>query len=59
MPFDANLVLIHVCNSVILLLDVLIVEHPIRLYHVYQPLALGVMFLVFSIVFYAAGWTDM
>lgn len=58
MPLDVTNVLTHACNSAIMFLDVLIVAHPIRLYHVYQPLTVGLLFLVFSVVFFAAGGTD-
>lgn len=58
MPVDATNVLTHCFNSVIMFIDVLIVAHPIRLYHVYQPLTVGLLYMVFSAVFFAAGGTD-
>lgn len=58
MPVNATNVLTHACNSAIMFLDVLIVAHPIRLYHVYQPLAVGLIYLIFSVVFFLAGGTD-
>lgn len=56
---SATNVLTHACNSAFMFLDVLIAAHPIRLYHVYQPLVVGLAYMVFSAIYYAAGGTDM
>lgn len=39
-------------------LDVLIAAHPIRLYHVYQSLLMGLVFTLFSVFYYIGGGTD-
>lgn len=58
MPLGVTTVLTHACNSAIMFLDVIIVAHPIRLFHVIQPLIIGLTYCVFSVIYYAAGGTD-
>lgn len=57
-PIYATNVLRHACNSATMLLDVIIVAHPVRLYHAYMSLAVGSVFLIFSIIYYLAGGKD-
>ncbi|KAJ6646413.1 Protein rolling stone, partial [Pseudolycoriella hygida] len=58
MPISATNVLTHACNSVLMFLDMLIMAYPLRLYHVIQPLLLGLVYVVFSVIYYAAGGKD-
>lgn len=58
MPVDAANVLTHAINSVLMLLDILIVSHPMRIYHVVQPMAFGLIYGVFSFLYYICGGVD-
>lgn len=48
----------HAMNAVIMVLDVLIVAYPIRLLHVVQPVTVGLCYVIFSVIYYAAGGVD-
>lgn len=52
-------ILSHAMNSVIMFLDILIVAHPLRLYHVIQPICFGVSFGIFSFIYYLCDGVDM
>lgn len=58
-PVDANNILSHAMNSVIMFMDILIISYPLRLYHVIQPIAFGVSFGIFSYIYYVCGGVDM
>lgn len=58
MEVDAANVLTHAINSVLMFLDILIVSHPMRLYHVVQPMAFGLLYGVFSLIYYFCGGLD-
>lgn len=55
---DAVNLMVHVLNSVIMLIDLTIVGHPIRLNHAYWTTGIGVAYAVFSVIYYLAGGTD-
>lgn len=59
MPVNAANVLTHATNSIGMFLDVLIVAYPIRIYHVTQPIFFGLIYAIFSIIYFFAGGTDM
>lgn len=50
--------MVHGTNSVGMLIELLMVRHPVFLAHVIYPLGVGVIWTVFSIVYYFAGGTD-
>lgn len=58
MVVDANNILIHATNCVFMLLDLVIVAYPVRIWHVIQPIGFGLLFCVFSVVYYLCGGTD-
>ncbi|XP_058059006.1 protein rolling stone-like [Anopheles bellator] len=59
MTVDANNILIHACNCVFMFLDLIIVAYPVRLWHVVQPIAFGLIYCTFSVIYHAAGGTDL
>lgn len=48
----------HVTNLVITLVDLMVCAHPMRLQHVYQPVALGLCYSAFTGFYYALGGTN-
>lgn len=58
-PLDAVNILSHGMNSGIMLLDILIVAYPLRLYHVIQPICFGVSYGIFSFIYYLCDGVDM
>lgn len=58
-PIDPNNFLSHAMNSVFAFLDVLIVSHPIRLFHVIQPMAFGLTYGLFSYIYYVCGGVNV
>uniref|UniRef100_A0A182IWF9 Protein rolling stone n=1 Tax=Anopheles atroparvus TaxID=41427 RepID=A0A182IWF9_ANOAO len=55
---DAVNLMVHVLNSIIMLIDLTIVGHPIKLNHAYWTTGIGVGYTLFSIIYYLAGGTD-
>uniref|UniRef100_A0A182XCJ4 Protein rolling stone n=1 Tax=Anopheles quadriannulatus TaxID=34691 RepID=A0A182XCJ4_ANOQN len=58
MPVDPNNILIHACNCVFMFLDLIIVAYPVRIWHVLQPITFGLVYCIFSVIYYAADGTD-
>ncbi|KAL5288738.1 hypothetical protein ACFFRR_009142 [Megaselia abdita] len=48
----------HACNTGVMFFDQFVVAFPTRLLHVIYPLGLGVIYAVFSAIYYGAGGTD-
>ncbi|KAK0182555.1 hypothetical protein PV327_000683 [Microctonus hyperodae] len=51
-------IMLHVCNSLLILMDVLIVSIPLKFRHFWWCLVLILFYLTFSIIYYAAGGLD-
>lgn len=51
-------ILTHSMNSVVMFVDILIVAHPLRLYHVIQPMGAWTLYGIFSIIYYLCGGVD-
>ncbi|XP_013177201.1 PREDICTED: protein rolling stone-like isoform X3 [Papilio xuthus] len=51
-------VMLHGVNSLVMLAELFLSAHPSRLLHVMQPLYFGVVYLIFTIVYYDAGGLD-
>lgn len=49
----------HGGNGLVLLVDLIVGCQPFKLMHFIQPLALSLIFLVFSLIYYLAGGTDL
>lgn len=52
-------VMTHATNSILMFLDMMIVSHPYRLMHVIQPIFFGVVYAIFSVIYYFAGGVDV
>ncbi|XP_068916637.1 protein rolling stone-like isoform X2 [Tenebrio molitor] len=55
MGFDAMNFFVHANNSVLMMIDLFVVAHPIRLLHCCYPIVFGICYAVFSVIYYAAG----
>ncbi|CAK1602285.1 unnamed protein product [Parnassius mnemosyne] len=51
-------VFIHLVNSILMLALLLSARQPMRLLHFYQPLVVGIIYMIFSIIYYFAGGTN-
>ncbi|XP_028139726.1 protein rolling stone [Diabrotica virgifera virgifera] len=49
---------VHGNNSLMVLLDLWIVGHPIRILHVIYTVLLGVTYTIFTLIYYSAGGTN-
>ncbi|XP_055848520.1 protein rolling stone [Episyrphus balteatus] len=55
---DALNIMVHVFNSVIMLTDLAIVGHPIKLSHAYWTMGIGLSYAIFTGIYFLAGGTD-
>ncbi|XP_054278867.1 protein rolling stone-like [Macrosteles quadrilineatus] len=55
---DTLNILVHAGNSVLMLTDLIIIAHPIRLVDFYWPLAFALSYVSFNYVYFLAGGTD-
>lgn len=55
---DALNILVHAANSVLMVLDVLVSAHPLRLLHAFWPLLFVKIYLGFSFVYFLCGGQD-
>lgn len=51
-------VLVHGINSVVIAIDIVVTDRPFRLLHVFQPFGVLFLYIVFSVVYWAAGGVD-
>ncbi|XP_013133182.1 PREDICTED: protein rolling stone-like [Papilio polytes] len=51
-------VFMHAVNTVLMLVLLLSSRQPMHLLHVYQPVSVPVIFLIFSVIYYFAGGTN-
>lgn len=54
---DAVNVMVHVFNSVIMLIDLTIVGHPIKLSHVTWTMGIGLVYSIFTAIYFLSGGT--
>jgi hypothetical protein len=47
----------HLLNSVVVLVELLVNSHPVRILHVYQPVVLGASYGVFTCIYFLCGGT--
>lgn len=55
---DAVNMMVHVLNSIMMLIDLAIVGQPIRMSHIYWTTGMGVLYAAFTGIYYVAGGTD-
>ncbi|XP_065332366.1 protein rolling stone-like [Cloeon dipterum] len=48
----------HIMNSVLVVVDLMVTAHPVRLLHFYQPLIFGAAYLVFTFIYFVLGGTN-
>lgn len=58
-PVNATNLLSHAFNSAIMMLDVLIVAYPIRIFHVLQPILFGNAYGLFTYIYHLFGGKNM
>lgn len=51
-------IIYHGFNSVAMLADTMLTSMPVRLFHVIYPMLLGVVYVLFTVIYWAAGGTD-
>lgn len=51
-------ILTHAFNSVLMFVDLWIVAYPVRLLHMFLPVCFGLVYAIFSVIYYAAGGVD-
>lgn len=56
---DAKNILIHMCNSIVMFFDLMIVAHPIHLMHVLYPILLGIVYGIFSAIYQLSGGLNL
>ena len=54
-PVDFNT---HGINGLVVLLDLFITAHPVRILHIIHSLTFGVIFLIFSVIYTLSGGTN-
>lgn len=54
---DAINLMVYCFNSVIMLIDLMTVTHPIILSHTYWTMAIGIIYTIFTVVYYIGGGT--
>ena len=48
----------HTATSIYVIIDLLVAATPVRIYHVYHAMIFSVVYLIFSIIYDAAGGTN-
>ncbi|XP_063710107.1 protein rolling stone-like [Culicoides brevitarsis] len=56
---DAKNILTHICNSIVMFIDLMIIAHPIYLMHVLYPILLGIFYAIFSVIYQFAGGLNL
>lgn len=50
--------LVHGMNSIGMMVELFVVLHPMYLLHVFYSLSIGLTYLIFTLIYYAAGGVD-
>jgi len=58
-PIDANNITKHALNSVFMVIDTFLSSIPVRLFHSLYPLLYIIMYLVFTVVYWQLGGTNI
>ncbi|XP_039952493.1 protein rolling stone-like [Bactrocera neohumeralis] len=48
----------HASNSILMVLDHMLVAFPTRIFHFVYPIGMGVIYVIFSLIYYFAGGVD-
>lgn len=52
---DASNVNAHAVNSVLMIIDIMVCNIPVRIFHVVYPMMYGLIYTIFTIVYWAVG----
>ncbi|VEN34542.1 unnamed protein product [Callosobruchus maculatus] len=55
LSFDANNYFVHANNSLMMLVDLLVVSHPTKLAHIIYPVSFAFLYMVFTMVYHSLG----
>ncbi|XP_020810564.1 uncharacterized protein LOC110185894 [Drosophila serrata] len=55
---DTLNIMVHVLNSIIMLIDLAVVGHPIKMSHAYFTTGIGLAYAIFTGIYFLAGGTD-
>lgn len=58
MRFNASNFFVHANNTIMMMVDLWIVSHPIRFFHLIYPMIFGITYAIFSVIYYFAGGTS-
>lgn len=58
MRFPAISIITHGLNTVMMLIDFLVVAFPLRILHMVYSMSLAIFFFVFTLIYYFCGGTD-
>lgn len=56
---DAKNILTHICNSIVMFIDLMIIAHPIYLLHVLFPILFGIIYTIFSLIYQLSGGLNL
>lgn len=56
-PPSAVGVLVHAINSILMLIDLILVTHPHRIQHFYFPISIAFVYSIFSVIYFLVGGT--
>ncbi|XP_066589772.1 uncharacterized protein [Prorops nasuta] len=51
-------ILLHVCNSILMLCDLCIANNPFKIRNIWWPMPIVVSYILFTLIYYAAGGLD-
>lgn len=51
-------IMLHVCNSILMMIDFFVTNIPFRLRNFWWPLIIAFFYMMFSLIYYLAGGTD-
>ena len=54
-PLDGAVINTFIVNPVFVIIDLMVTAMPIRLFHAWQPMGLNIIYVAFSVIFWALG----
>ncbi|KAK9751876.1 Aldose 1-epimerase [Popillia japonica] len=58
MNLDAQNVFVHGTNSIVMFVELCVVKHPVYFVHFYWTIFFGMVYCIFSVIYFAAGGTS-
>lgn len=56
---NIDTIIVHVLNSILMTIELFVTAHPMRILHVYVPICYGVVYCIFTVIYYVAGGTNI